>query len=418
MSRLAWALCLIPLFLSAESSLAQQEPEIEVPRSQLGILVDRVVAVDGEGYRYAVWLPPGYADDETRRWPLMVFLNGLGECGRDGKKQARVGLGAALNKQPERWPFVIAFPQKPIGSTQWGDHEDLLLAVMAETEKDYRTDQKRRYLTGLSQGGSGAWQFGSQLADRWSAVAPICGYRLGTWNVEGLRDKPVWAFHGTADPVVPMRASKMLCAELEKAGGHPVLTLYEGVQHNSWDRAYQESALAEWFRIVVDEPLGARYLADHAAVREVHLLVTVEAAPDDDGPWGTRVFKLDAKERDLSWSFFREWRGSGDKPVEVNGDFTAAVHAEEGDWKGAAADRLVWPTLQDLVWCGVCDPQPTPSVPERARVKVLLSVQGEHGVWMQTAGFGVDGVARNRALLAFGDIVKRGRGAAAASEGR
>ena len=52
-----------------------------------------------------------------------------------------------------------------------------------------------------------------------------------------------------------------------KAGGAPCLTVYPGVQHNSWDRAYQESPLAEWCRLALREPLGARLLADHEGVR-------------------------------------------------------------------------------------------------------------------------------------------------------
>ena len=226
--------------------------------------VDKVIQLDGEAYRYQVYLPAGY--DAGKPWPVMVFLNGKGECGRDGKKQVSVGLGTALRRAPERWPFVVVFPQKPESETQWGDHQALVLATLAATEKDYAIDPQRRVLTGLSQGGSGSWQIGSAHAKLWRAVAPICGYRAGDWRVTALAETPVWAFHGDADGVVPLRASEELCSELREAGGAPRLTVYPGVQHNSWDRAYQESPLAEWCRLALREPLGARLLADHAGV--------------------------------------------------------------------------------------------------------------------------------------------------------
>ena len=234
--------------------------------------VDKVVELDGERHRYQVFVPEDY--DAATRWPLLVFLNGRGECGRDGRRQASVGLGRAIRREPARWPFVVVFPQKPVKRTQWGDHEDLVLATLAQTERDYSIDASRRCLTGLSQGGSGAWELGSKHADTFGAVAPICGYRLGTWNVRGLAKTPVWAFHGEADAVVPVAQSRLLCRELTKAGGAPALTTYPGVGHNSWDRAYRDSALAEWFRLAPRQPLGARYLADHdGAAARVELRV-------------------------------------------------------------------------------------------------------------------------------------------------
>ncbi len=226
--------------------------------------VDKVVELDGEAYRYQVYVPKDY--DAGKPWPVMVFLNGKGECGRDGKKQVTVGLGTAIRRAPERWPFVVVFPQKPESETQWGDHGDLVLATLSATEKDYAIDTSRRVLTGLSQGGSGSWELGSRHAEMWRAVAPICGYRLGAWKVNALKETPVWAFHGDADGVVPLRASRMLCKELQKAGGAPHLTISPGVGHNSWDRAYRDSPHAEWCRIALTEPQGARLLADHSGV--------------------------------------------------------------------------------------------------------------------------------------------------------
>ena len=224
--------------------------------------VDKVVRMGDEAYRYQVYVPADY--DDGKPWPVMVFLNGKGECGRDGNKQVSVGLGAAIRRAPDRWPFVVVFPQKPESETQWGDHQDLVLATLAATEKEYAIDADRRVLTGLSQGGSGSWQIGSARAKMWRAVAPICGYRAGAWKVAALAKTPVWAFHGDADGIVPLRASQELCEELRGAGGAPRLTVYPGVGHNSWDRAYRDSALAEWCRLALREPAGARLLANHA----------------------------------------------------------------------------------------------------------------------------------------------------------
>ena len=57
---------------------------------------------------------------------------------------------------------------------------------------------------------------------------------------------PAWLFHGAADPTVPVTESRQLNAALEKAGAVPRYTEYEGVGHNSWDRAFNDPDLAKW----------------------------------------------------------------------------------------------------------------------------------------------------------------------------
>ena len=297
--------------------------------------VDKVIQLGGEAYRYQVYLPAGY--DAGKPWPVMVFLNGKGECGRDGKKQVSVGLGTAIRRAPERWPFVVVFPQKPESETEWGDHQDLVLATLAATEKEYAIDAGRRVLTGLSQGGSGSWQIGSAHAAMWRAVAPICGYRSRDWSVKALAKTPVWAFHGDADGVVPLRASEELCKELRKAGGAPHLTVYPGVQHNSWDRAYRESALAEWCRLALRETQGARLLADHEGVKTTLTLHSGERS---------RVLQGDA-----AWSAMQRLLRAGAMDALVadaaNGDaavrLQVEVRSESVEWVRCATFAMKAP---------------------------------------------------------------------------
>ncbi|HEU4419579.1 MAG TPA: hypothetical protein VFT55_11615, partial [Planctomycetota bacterium] len=216
------------------------------------------IAVDGREHRYVLYVPPHYEHEEKKVWPLLVFLHGMGECGTDGRRQVDVGLGPAIRKDPGRWPFVVVFPQKPDQPSEWADHDALVMGALAATQKECRIDAARRYLTGLSQGGAGTWALGAEHADVFAAIAPVCGYGRTAEVAEiaaGLKAKPIWAFHGIDDKTVPVQQSKDLCAAVEKAGGHPVLTLYEHTAHNSWDKAYGESNLAEWLRLVPLLPL-------------------------------------------------------------------------------------------------------------------------------------------------------------------
>lgn len=214
-------------------------------KMERGVLL-RAVNVGGAERKYAVYVPREY--DAAQAWPVIVFLNGMGECGEDGQKQLAVGLMPAVLAQSAAWPFVIVCPQKPVARTQWIDHDDLVMATLAATMEEFKVDRERVYLTGLSQGGAGTWAIGSRHADVFAALVPICGY--GTFSEAGaarLKGMPIWAFHGGKDDVVPVQKSQVLIEAVTAAGGSPRLTVFPNANHNSWDEAYRTQKLGEWF---------------------------------------------------------------------------------------------------------------------------------------------------------------------------
>ena len=73
--------------------------------------------------------------------------------------------------------------------------------MLDEVETAYTVDPNRVYLTGLSMGGYGTWSLACHQAERFAAIAPICGG--GPWYLaDRLKHTPVWAFHGDADGTV------------------------------------------------------------------------------------------------------------------------------------------------------------------------------------------------------------------------
>ena len=95
-------------------------------------------------------------------------------------------------------------------------------------------------------GGMGTWSIAEKYPDRWAAIVPVCGFGDPA-KVKDLKDVPCWAFHGDADPAVNIdkEAARQLTA-LKEAGGKPKFTIYPGVGHNSWDKAYATPELYEW----------------------------------------------------------------------------------------------------------------------------------------------------------------------------
>jgi predicted peptidase len=214
------------------------------------------------GAPYSVYVPSNYT--EGSKWPLILFLHGSGESGSDGIKQTAIGLPQAVRLFPERFPALVVMPQSVL-HRPWVDPvwQANALKALDATISEFSVDLDRVYLTGLSKGAAGAWYLAMQAGERFAALAPVCGRiepstsSSAPWSgietvtfEQGAKrigaELPVWVHHGNADQQVPVEQSRQMVAAL-KAIGNPVrYTEYEGVGHNSWDRAYQDPAFAQW----------------------------------------------------------------------------------------------------------------------------------------------------------------------------
>jgi predicted peptidase len=199
---------------------------------------------DGKEAKYVLFIPHDYKADKP--YPLILFLHGSGETGTDGLKQVDVGLGKAIKAKEKEFPFIAIFPQSHKRS--WlADKEDAKTAldILAEVQKQYKVDDKRIYLTGLSMGGFGTWSLAQKYPERWAAIVPVCG-KGDPEQAAKIKDIPCWCFHGDADNAVNVQNSRVMIEAIKKAGGEPKYTEYPKVGHNSWDKAYGTPELYDW----------------------------------------------------------------------------------------------------------------------------------------------------------------------------
>jgi len=197
---------------------------------------------------YLLYLPDGYAGDSQSRWPLILFLHGMGERGDDLDLVKLHGIPKVVDERDD-FPFIALSPQCP-EETTWRDQVEALDGLLREIEQRYRVDPDRIYLTGLSMGGYGAWDLATVYPDRFAAVVPICGGGHVAYGfperVAVLKDVPVWAFHGAKDPVVPLEESQKLVDVLRESGGNVRFTVYPDAEHDSWTRTYDNPDLYDW----------------------------------------------------------------------------------------------------------------------------------------------------------------------------
>ena len=192
---------------------------------------------------YLLSLPEGY-DEQDRQWPVVVFLHGAGERGDDVQRVATWGVPRLIG-QGKKIPAIVVSPQCSARSW-WTDQVPALSALLDEIEANYRVDKSRIYLTGMSMGGYGSFAWAAAEPERFAAVAPVCGGGSED-SAKAIADLPIWIFHGTEDPTVPVSQSTDMYRWIKAAGGEQTkMTLYEGVDHISWTHAYADENLWTW----------------------------------------------------------------------------------------------------------------------------------------------------------------------------
>jgi dienelactone hydrolase len=176
-----------------------------------------------------------------KRWPLLIFLHGSGEAGYDLNK-VKVHGPPKLSDKGKKFPFIIVSPQ---AWPQAGWDADHLYRFLQHIKQTQRIDNSKVYMTGLSMGGYGTWEFAMKYPGELAAIAPVCGGGDSTtaWR---FRYVPVWNFHGAKDDVVlPAQSEKMVIAA-RQYNPEVRYTLYPHANHNSWDLTYDNDSLYLW----------------------------------------------------------------------------------------------------------------------------------------------------------------------------
>lgn len=197
---------------------------------------------------YLIYLPSQMDGQADQNWPLVIFLHGAGERGTDLERVKMHGLTKMVEAGKE-FPFILAAPQCPSESF-WDRQLDELDSLLAELLRTYSINTEQIYLTGLSMGGYGTWHWAERRPHAFAAIVPICGGAMPMLGfperIKKISHVPVWTFHGADDEVVPLSNSQELVDVLREHNGNVRFTVYEGVGHDSWIRAYQEPELIPW----------------------------------------------------------------------------------------------------------------------------------------------------------------------------
>jgi predicted peptidase len=223
------------------------------------------------GMPYRLLLPEAYAP--SIRYPLILSLHGRAGIGDDNRSSFRGWTQTFVDPDwREQYPCIVLVPQSwdswlaynerapkwVPGKTnltseaweQWyaerGYPSDqvstgsltLAYLLVDEIARQYSVDVDRVYVLGHSMGGFGSWNAIWHDPGRFAAAIPSAG-GLPPWRDPAkFKGVPVWAFHGDADPAVPVAFTREIFERIKAVGGNLKYTELGGVKHNASQFAF------------------------------------------------------------------------------------------------------------------------------------------------------------------------------------
>jgi pimeloyl-ACP methyl ester carboxylesterase len=201
------------------------------------------------GWPYVLYVPEDYRGD--REFPVVIYLGGGG---------GNALLTAIQNRDTaDQLGYIFVYPQ---ARGNWWEKDSVAIvhSLLEEILKSYNVDTNRVYLTGFSNGGTGAFYDATLWPDRFAAVVSLMGagvqfpgpdppLPISTINL------PLLFLHGEKDPLIPVDASRRTVEELKKLPREAEVELYtfKDKQHEL-DLEHDEGRTVKFFEQHVRHP--------------------------------------------------------------------------------------------------------------------------------------------------------------------
>ena len=222
-------------------------------------------SVDETDQPYAIYIPENF--DETKEYPLVVFLHGamsnhrlglervFGQGNIQGKEFTNPNRVTVVNdlEATRAFPnlksvdYIVAAPYARGTAGYRGIPESDVYEMLADIKSRFKINEDRVYLTGLSMGGGGTLWLALSRPDIWAAFAPCCPASPvgGEELAANACNLPVHFFvgdqDGTYDNVLNYKA------QFENNNAPVESVVYPGIGHNSWEWAYKDGFIFDWF---------------------------------------------------------------------------------------------------------------------------------------------------------------------------
>ncbi len=164
---------------------------------------------DPDGRAVTVYLPPSYAKEKRRRYPVVYLLHGFAAnhrafmAGAYQNLNVRISMDSLIRAGAVKEMIVVTPDARDAydgsfytNSPATGNWEDFIVHdLVAYIDKHYRTIPKRtaRGITGHSMGGFGAFRVGMRHPETFSAIYLLSAYGLGIGDsLPTIAATPAW----------------------------------------------------------------------------------------------------------------------------------------------------------------------------------------------------------------------------------
>ncbi len=232
-------------------------------QAQDSLFLKKKFIYKGDTLRYRVLFPDNYS--KNKKYPLVIFLHGSGECGNDNKKQ--LVHGASLfedQKNRTDFPAIVLFPQCP-AIDSWVNYKDIssntfefidskkptkALGMTKKLidfyQKNEAVDTKRIYVSGLSLGGMATYDLICRYPKTFAAAIPMCG-AVEVVRLKKVLRMPVRIYHGANDDAVSVEYARNAYIELKARDPKNVEYIeFPGIGHNCWSIAFSQPDFLAW----------------------------------------------------------------------------------------------------------------------------------------------------------------------------
>jgi len=245
-------------FDEALKRLRQGRPySTDVPRG----LVQSSHRTGSDEYFYALDVPEGY--DPARKYQVRVQLHGgvgriEASAPRDSAALGRLPGAEQIYVMPSAWRDAPWWSERQVGN---------LRAILDAVKRTYNVDENGIALSGVSDGGTGAYYVAMRDSTPYASVLPLNGFILVLRNEQSdadgdlfpnnLLNRPFFIVNGGRDPLYPTSVVDPYVAQL-KTGG--VELVYRPQPNAGHDTSWWPDLKDEFERFVADHP--RRSLAD------------------------------------------------------------------------------------------------------------------------------------------------------------
>lgn len=158
---------------------------------------------------FSVFVPASY--DPHRKTPARIHLHG-GVARPSPSRQAGPNEGSVFAEGAPDHIFIL--PQAWNQAPWWTeDQVDNVRGILDKVKRLYNIDENRVSVSGVSDGGTGAYYFAMLETSRFASFVPMIGMALvlaneqlgaeGTMFPNNLRNKPFFVVNGGLDPLYP-----------------------------------------------------------------------------------------------------------------------------------------------------------------------------------------------------------------------